>query len=185
MSIHSSDVETNSHNEAASKSGLLAEAFDHLHRRYGARLIASLTAMVRDTSTAEEIAARAFAKAYAHRAQFRGQAAAYTWLHAIARNEMHQYLRARRWISLDEIHERIAAKQDDGLQRLEKADAIACVRDALDQLPDIYGRVMSARFLDGLSTAEVAAMEQIPVGTVLSRVSKGKQLLRKRLESAP
>jgi RNA polymerase sigma-70 factor (ECF subfamily) len=59
------------------------------------------------------------------------------------------------------------------------------LHQALAEIPATYRRIFTARFLKGLSTRQEAKLEQIPVGSVLSRVFKAKRLLRQQLEATP
>ncbi len=159
-----------------------ARSFGALHRNYRDRLLSSVTAMIRDHDKAEEITAKAFHLGWTKRGQFRGEASPYTWLHAIARNEVRQTYARREPLPLDGLAE-VIPEPGDLLEGLEGRDAIDRLRRALAQIPAIYRRVLVARFLEGESTRSVAVRERIPLGTVLSRVSAGKRLLRTRLEA--
>jgi hypothetical protein len=64
-----------------------AERFGQIHSAYRDRLIQSMTGFVRDRGKAEDIAARAFERAWQKRENFRGDASPYTYVQAIARNQ--------------------------------------------------------------------------------------------------
>ena len=132
-----------------------AQSFDALHRTYRDRLLSSVTGMVRDHDKAEEITAKAFHLGWAKREQFRGEASPYTWLHAIARNEVRQAYARRETLPLEALAD-VIAEPGDLVERIERHDAIDRLRRALTQIPAIYGRVLVARFLDGESTRSVA-----------------------------
>ena len=161
---------------------LNAQSFDALHRTYRHRLLASVTGMVRDQHKAEEITAKAFHLGWANRGQFRGEARPYTWLHAIARNQVRQEYARREPLPLDPRADLIA-EPGDLEQELERREAVNRLHRALSQIPPIYRRALVARFLQGESTRSLAEREGIPLGTALSRVSTGKRLLRARLEA--
>lgn len=67
----------------------------------------------------------------------------------------------------------------------ERADQLMHIRTRLKGLPRNHRRVLVSRFVDGLSTREIARLEDVPVGTVLSRIFNAKRLLRRALEAAP
>src|SRR4051812_38268488 len=108
----------------------------------------------------------------------RGESA---WITAIARNEVRQLWRREKNTQFDSLdrenvpelaaHDRVS----DQLERREDRDRL---RFALNQIPDRYRRAVTAHFVDGLSVREVADREPVPLGTVLSRIDKGKELLR-------
>jgi hypothetical protein len=68
---------------------------------------------------------------------------------------------------------------------LEQQDDRLRLEAALDRLPEMYRRALVAHFIDGLSIREIACGERVPVGTILSRIHKGKQLVREAWELAP
>ena len=163
-----------------------AEGFGRLHSEYGNRLIQSITGLVRDRDKAEDIAARAFQVAWAKREQFRGEALPQTWIHAIARNEARQSWgreRIAQFDSMDREDSREIAAPGLVTDELEKQDDLFRLRKALEQVPVKYRRALISHFVDGLSTREIARREGIPVGTVLSRIHTGKQLLRDAWEA--
>jgi RNA polymerase sigma-70 factor (ECF subfamily) len=67
---------------------------------------------------------------------------------------------------------------------LEKRDDQFRLEQALAQLPGNYRRALTAHFIEGLSIRKIAHREQVPIGTVLSRIHTGKQLLRDAWEAA-
>jgi DNA-directed RNA polymerase specialized sigma24 family protein len=67
---------------------------------------------------------------------------------------------------------------------LEKQDQRVHLRRALAQLPDHQRRALTAHFVEGRSVREIAGIERIPVGTVLSRIHSAKQHLREAWDAA-
>jgi len=164
------------------------EAFDKLHREYGDRLIHSLTGFVRDRTKAEDLAARAFQTAWEKRETFRGESLPTTWLESIARNQARESLsrdRTLRFDSTDGEEARELAAPELVTDELEKRDDRLRLQNALVQVPIKHRRALIDHFVDGLSTREIARRERVPLGTVLSRIFTGKQLLRQAWESPP
>ena len=60
----------------------------------------------------------------------------------------------------------------------KKRDDRFRLQKALERLPIKHRRALIAHFIDGLSIREIARRERVPLGTVLSRIFSGKQLLR-------
>ena len=158
-----------------------SEGFARIHSEYGDRLVESITGFVRDRVQAEEIVARTFQAAWEKRDGFRGEASPYTWLQAIARNEARQSWKREQshkfeYLDRSDAPELAAPEMvTDGLERRD--DRLRIVK-ALEQVPDKFRRPLAAHFVDGRSIREIARQEGVPLGTVLSRISKGKQLLR-------
>jgi RNA polymerase sigma-70 factor (ECF subfamily) len=167
------------------RGNLVSQLFHQIHRDYGHRLIKSIAGFVKDRDRAEDIAAQAFEKAWEKREQFRGDASASTWVEAIARNEIRASARHDRIVRIDSLDEVDAPEVPaPGLitDHLEKEEDRYRIQNALKQLPMVYRRVLTARFIEGLPIREIASREQVPPGTVGSRIQKGKQLLRDALE---
>jgi RNA polymerase sigma-70 factor (ECF subfamily) len=85
-----------------------------------------------------------------------------------------------------------AAAAGDGPAALETPEQIllrATVRDdlqaALDGLPDVFREAVWLRDVEEFTYAEIAEMLSIPMGTVMSRISRGRRLLFERLSAAP
>jgi RNA polymerase sigma factor (sigma-70 family) len=111
------------------------------------------------------------------------------WLFAIVRNTWYSRL-SRRAGAME------ATMADDG--RDEPADgaldpeaqllqrhAVAAVRAALDRLPADFREVIVLREIEGLSYKEIAAIARVPIGTVMSRLARGRERLLALLKAAP
>jgi RNA polymerase sigma-70 factor (ECF subfamily) len=162
------------------------KGFAQIHREYGDRLIRSLTGFVRDRDKAEDIAARAFQTAWEKRERFRGESKASSWIEAIARNEARQSYsqeQIARFDSIDGMETRELAAPELVTDELEKQDDRLRLQNALAQLSDKYRCALAAHFVDGLSIREIAHRDRVPLGTVLSRIFTGKQLLRQAWEA--
>jgi len=122
------------------------------------------------------------------------------WLLAIVRNTFYSWLLKNRSQALN-----VPLADDDGLadgdvdpgwewndgedalRGLEREEARLCVGQALDQLPVEFREILVLRELEEMSYREIAKVAQIPIGTVMSRLSRGRKLLvqavkRKRQE---
>jgi RNA polymerase sigma-70 factor, ECF subfamily len=108
---------------------------------------------------------------------FRGHASLRTWIHRIA---CHAYLRSRRTPEPagtpppDPAH--VPGLEQEALARLSLAQALA-------QLPPEQRLVTALHYLQGLKTAEIARVLDIPAGTVLSRLHTARARLREFLSS--
>jgi len=138
--------------------------------------------LTRDERDAEDVVQEAFLRAFRFFPAFRGTDAR-PWLLAIVRNACWTLLRASdppgAGVPLDEAGEAAdgAAGADEELVR--RADA-GRLRAALDALPAEYREVLVLRELEELSYREIALVASIPIGTVMSRLARG----RRRLASA-
>jgi RNA polymerase sigma-70 factor, ECF subfamily len=149
--------------------------------------------LVRSHADAEDVVQEAYLRAFRAFDGFRG-ADLRPWLLAIVRNAAYRWLSNRRRsanvISLNEAFERngeeaeavqIASDAPSSEARLIGEVDRAIVRSALAELPPIYREVLMLREIEGLRYRDIAEVTGAPVGTVMSRLSRGRSELRKVL----
>jgi RNA polymerase sigma-70 factor, ECF subfamily len=168
-------------------------AFDWLVTHYHAPVYNLILGMLGDTSDAADGTQEVFLKAFRGIRQFRQGSSLKTWLYRIAIREA---LNQKRWfkrhlqknVSLD-------AEPDEGQGRLEIADANGtpfeqlaaheiqeAVEGALLQVPEAFRSAVILRDLEGLSYEEVAEVLECSIGTVKSRILRGRRALKEILE---
>jgi RNA polymerase sigma-70 factor, ECF subfamily len=162
-----------------------AEVLDLLQPLYATAL--RLTRKVPD---AEDLVQDTFVKAlrFSHRFQ-RGtnlKAWLYTILHNTWRNRVRDALRSAIEVDSEKVDE--AASLPGGPAVLENPERIllrktldADLQAALDSIPEAFRDAVWLRDVDEFSYAEIAEMLDIPIGTVMSRISRGRRLLFNRL----
>ena len=114
------------------------------------------------------------------------------WLQRVARNyAIDHYRRRRRERSMvvdgEESEELVAVARDttagsDPHRALEEKDLAGWLRQVIDRLPSELGQAVILRDLQGMSYEEMAAMLEIPLGTVKSRINRGRLELAKLLK---
>ncbi|MGN6134624.1 MAG: RNA polymerase sigma factor [Aureliella sp.] len=135
-------------------------------------------------ATAEDITQEVFGKAIAHLHQLRQAQAERGWLMSIARREFMRWLReltGRAEARPVPLELETALADDDQPQRLDNQDWIQA---ALCQLNQEARVALLMYYFEDLSYAEIAQQLQIPIGTVMSRLSRGREHLRRALELA-
>jgi len=167
-------------------------AFDLLVKKYQHRVIAVVSRFVRDPDEAMDVTQDAFLKAYRALANFRGESAFYTWIYRIAVNTAKNYLvsrgrrppdsdidvgEAEQFASSEALHEFASPEQEMMKDQLEKV-----VFEALRDLPDDLRTAVTLREFDGLSYEEIAEVMDCPVGTVRSRIFRGREAIDKKIE---
>ena len=134
----------------------VAESFEDLYRRTFPRVYAYVASLLRDRSSAEEVTAQAFERAYRRRATYRpGRGPVEAWLFGIARNAALDELRRRgrrAWLE-DETPDPGAPAADDEADGLLRR---ATVRAALASLEPRERDLIALKFAGGLSNAEIA-----------------------------
>ena len=149
--------------------------------------------LVRSHADAEDVVQEAYLRAFRAFDGFRG-ADVRPWLLAIVRNAAYRWLSNRRRsanvISLNEAFERngeeaeavqIASDAPSSEARLIGEVDRAIVHSALAELPPIFREVLMLREIEGLRYLKIAEVTGAPVGTVMSRLSRGRSELRKVL----
>ena len=149
--------------------------------------------LTRDERNAEDVTQEACLRAFKSLESFHGGDGR-AWLFAIVRNTYYTWLKKSRAerssVSFDEENmaagelaelESVAGPVDLGL---EQQDAKRLVNAALGQLPEEFREVVVLRELEDLSYKEIAAIAGIPLGTVMSRLARGRKLLLEHLSRA-
>lgn len=156
------------------------DAFATLVRRHEDRLFALALRMLGDRALALDAVQETFLTAFRRIDSFRGEAQLGTWLYRIAVNSCHDLTRRRkRWDRPE------AAGEDapDPRARIDEAAALRIdVAQALAALPPDFREAVVLHDLAGLPYEEVAAVAKVPVGTVKSRISRGRRRLAELLE---
>ena len=156
-----------------------AAALDELYAKRGPGILSFLMTQVSDREIAEEVLQDVMLAAWKNATQFRGDSSVRTWLLVIARNRAMNTHRRRKLplVTLDDAFG--AFGQDTGpLEKLEKKDSQAKVRDALNQLPAAQREVLLLVFYHQLTGPEVAQVLGLNEGTVKSRLHRAKEALK-------
>ncbi len=147
--------------------------------------------LARDASAAEDLVQETYLRALAHREQYTPGTNCRAWLFTICRNVFVKgAMRDQREVAVDDteleamgaaaVHGAIAASDPTGAV-FERADLDAAVRKALDKLPEEYRIVVALVDIEDQSYLAVAGILAIPVGTVRSRLFRGRRLLQQDL----
>jgi RNA polymerase sigma factor (sigma-70 family) len=100
------------------------------------------------------------------------------WLLAIVRNTCYDWLRKKkRLVALDDVAAPADCAPGPELQQLQAADR-ALVQQSIERLPAEYREVIVLREIEGMAYKQIAQVIDAPIGTVMSRLARG----RKRLE---
>ena len=159
------------------------EAFVALYRRRQAGVYRFALHMSGCAALAEEVTQEVFVAVIRDGKRFdesRGTAVSY--LFGVARNHVLKLLeRNRACVGLGDDSVEQTKTSDDVLADLTRAEAIENVRQAVMQLPPVYREALVLCDLEELSYAEAADTLQVPVGTVRSRIARGRAILAQKL----
>jgi len=136
--------------------------------------------LARDANDASDVVQEAFLRAFESFDGMRGDNAK-PWLLAIVRNTCFSWLARNRPASIhisyeEEVHGLPDPEANPELLAL-RADDRRCVDAAIERLPLEFREVLVLRELDDMSYKEIATVLAIPVGTVMSRLARGRRLL--------
>lgn len=143
--------------------------------------------LTRDDHDAEDVVQDAFLRAFMYRDSFRGEgsSSAKAWLLTIVRNTAFSWRRkirpAQSATEFDEtVHSDSVAGHHPESSMLQQ-DARETITAALDQLPAEFREVIILREVEGLSYQEISEVAGVPVGTVMSRLSRARNRLQRIL----
>lgn len=140
--------------------------------------------LVRDPHEAEDVVQESFLRALRYFDAFHGTNAR-AWLLAIVRHTAYTKRRRLRMATLttefnEELHS--AAAQEAGPERdMARAEAKDAVAEALGTLPAKFREVLVLRELEDLSYEDISRIVRVPVGTVMSRLSRARERLQRAL----
>ena len=165
-------------------------AFDLLVRKYQHRIVALIQRFVPDWHEAQDVAQEAFIKAYRALPGFRGDSAFYTWLYKISVNSAKNFLVSQsRRPPMDDVLVDDAAYQSDGRMHESATPENEFLREevertvlaAVEDLPEEIRTALTLREIDGLSYEEIAQIMNCPIGTVRSRIFRGRDAVDRRI----
>jgi len=160
------------------------KAFDILVVKYQDRLVYSVYKFCSDLDLSQDITQEAFVKAYNNIDKFRGDSSFYTWIYRIAINTAKNYFSNKSRGAetynedlLDNALSDMSLNSDNPETLLEAEEMKDAINQAFQNLPDEIRSTLSLREYDGLSYEEIAKVQNCPIGTVRSRIFKGRELI--------
>jgi RNA polymerase sigma-70 factor (ECF subfamily) len=162
-----------------------AEVLSHLERLYGTAM-----RLTRNRSDAEDLVQDSLVRALRARDRFTPGTNLKAWLYTILHNAWRNHRRdgLRDPVAADSDLVEAAASAPGGPAASDTPEA-ALLREtlapdlqaALDQLPDAFRQAVWLRDVEEFSYAEIAGMLGVPIGTVMSRISRGRRQLFEQL----
>jgi RNA polymerase sigma-70 factor (ECF subfamily) len=136
-------------------------------------------AWTHDPHLADDMVQQAMFKALSNQKQLKDLGAAEAWLFRILSNCLKDYYRAKRDVVSSENV--VIADEVTPEQNTEKQQLVDKVRRAVRKLPLAQCQVVTLVDLEGFTYASVAEILEIPVGTVMSRLCRGRRALKEHL----
>lgn len=175
-------------------SGRDPEAIRHVLTMNNQRLFRAAWSILKNRAEAEEAVQAAYLSAFAHIGSFEGRSALSTWLTRIVINEALGRSRTekRRRAQLEEEGVAVLDAYRETLMRGSEPDApdVTVAREqirrllekAVGELPEIFRTVFVLREVEGLSSEETAAVLDVPVATVKTRLLRARRRLQQSLQ---
>ncbi len=169
------------------------DLFYELIRPYERMVYSTVFAMVKNEAEAEDGAQEVMISAFRNLKSFRGEAKFSTWLVTIAMNEGRKRLRKTKAAGLESLDEEKEEHEGDFTPvaltdwreipsvALEKKELREKVREAVQELPEIYREVVVLRDLEELNQEETAAALGIAITLVKVRLHRGRMMMQKKL----
>jgi RNA polymerase sigma-70 factor (ECF subfamily) len=169
-----------------------ARAFDEFVIRYSGNIYSLLIRLTEDQEEARDLMQDTFLSAFKAIRNFRGDADLKTWLYRIAvnesRNRFRWWKRRNRSLTISLEAENVFGKNEEAVDSGESPEDAAlrrererALRQALSELSANFREVIVLRDIEGLSYEEVASALETNVGTIKSRIARGREELRKKL----
>jgi RNA polymerase sigma-70 factor (ECF subfamily) len=159
-------------------------AFNDLVERYQRRLYSVCFGILRNQDDAMDMVQETFIRAYRNLDRFEGNSSFYTWAYRIARNVCIDHIRkAKRHREVDyddtwsghqeasEQHSLLPSRLDiDPARVASRKELAAQLEKALDTLSPKHREILLLREIEGMAYADIAALLEISIGTVMSRL---------------
>ncbi|MES2393458.1 MAG: sigma-70 family RNA polymerase sigma factor [Acidobacteriota bacterium] len=177
------------------------QAFALLIAQYSHPVYSLIARSLRDPADAADVTQEVFVKVFRNISGFHGDASLRTWIYRIA---LHEASNQRRWWSRHKKQEMYldAPHENDEGESFCLADALAAgdaspfdcaaqeeirvrVEAALKELPEAFRTVVVLREIEGFGYEEIAEMLNVNLGTVKSRLTRGRAALREALVKDP
>lgn len=161
------------------------QAFGEIVKNYQKMVARTVKGMLGDSVYADDVGQEVFIKLYYSLSEFRGEARLSTYIQKIAVNlTLNEIKRRKRFFSIfsqkgnNEMFEYEIADQDNE----ERRETSEVVNKALKAMDPKFRIILTMRMLQGYSTKEAAEILDLPLGTVLSRLSRAQKQLKNILE---
>jgi RNA polymerase sigma-70 factor (ECF subfamily) len=165
-------------------------AFEQIYRRHAEMVFNLAIRMTGDPEEAADVSQETFLRVHRYCARFRGQSSLKTWIYRVTVNCCRsRFRRNQTWRtrilsgSLERV-EQVPDTRRGPEDRTVARDRGEAVMRALQRLPSPFREAVVLRDLEGLTYEEVARVLGIRIGTVRSRIARGRDRLRTLLESS-
>jgi RNA polymerase sigma-70 factor (ECF subfamily) len=161
------------------------DALGELYGRYRTQVFRTALAITRNRETAEDILQEVFIKLHRYAERIDTSLPLAPWLYRVTANLCYTYIsRQSRWLAtLEDVIENVVAPPARNCpeRHLERDELQIVIRQAIDSLSPNQKMAIVLHYLADLSLKEIAAVLDVPEGTVKSRLYYGRENLRRKL----
>lgn len=168
---------------ARAKAGDLP-AFEELYRRYSAKVYNFTRQLVSSPDDAQDITQETFVRAWNALPRLRNDATFGVWLHRIALNVCRDTGKRRSRETPVELTDSYDKESRNELsENLVATETIKELRKAVESLSPEHRLVVTMHHLEGLDVSSIAHILKVSKGTVMSRLARAREILRRRLSA--
>ncbi|MBF0095817.1 MAG: sigma-70 family RNA polymerase sigma factor [Magnetococcales bacterium] len=166
------------------------KAFELLVRQYQSKVSTIISRYVDDPDKVRDLVQETWIKAYRALSGFRGDSSFFTWLYRIATNvTKNHWLSAGKTVPISELEEEFEGEyvlpqlhdHETPERQLLRKEMLENVQAAIESLVPSMKKAILLRDVQGLSYEEIAEVLDCPVGTVRSRIFRGRQEIANRM----
>ena len=157
------------------------EAFDAVMRVHQDRVFSVCFRILGDREKALDATQDTFLTVFRKAGQFQGRSAVGTWIYRIAVNTCYDQLRRTQRRPSESLPDHVDLSDPSAEEAIESAAVRPEIELALTQLPADFRNAVILSDLEGLPLPDIAEILGVPVGTVKSRVFRGRRLLANHL----
>jgi RNA polymerase sigma-70 factor (ECF subfamily) len=164
-------------------------AFEEIYALYGTMVYNLSLRMLGNEADAADCAQEVFLRVHRHLGGFRGRSGLKTWVFRIAlnrcRTRVRKRMRRRTFVDFgrDDLVAEATGREKDPEQQAASRETSKAVQEALASMKPVYREAVLLRDLQGFTYQEIATVLGVRIGTVRSRIARGRDELRRLMES--
>lgn len=199
MSPESSSLRTNASDSSLEDDKLIMaakdgdeKAYKKIVNKYERPLHFHIRKMVKDAGQVQDLVQEAFTKAFDSLDSYSSSYAFSTWLYRIATNHTIDYMRKKKLQTVSiskpvdtgqgEVKRQITDKNAQADRPVLQKQRKNIVRQAIDELPEKYKKVIEMRHMEEKSYQEISEALERPLGTVKAHIFRAREMLYKKLK---
>lgn len=159
------------------------ELYAEIVKRYQDKLFRYARYMIRDDDKAADIVQDAFIKAYVNLQSFNTKKKFSSWIYRIVHNNTMNYIRKnKKEIRIGKQELTLSDDSDDQEEEFSKKEMNEMLSKGIDDLPIKYRSPLTLFYFDDQSYEEISDVLRLPIGTIGTRINRGRKLLKTIIE---